>query len=89
MAKLRKKLVKSNGFWKNNAVQPEIKARPERTRVYFLGVATKVINISYFTRNGKFLQGTYFPIYKISNIIQKELNSVILFYIKSVIVYSN
>ena len=79
MAKLRKKLVKSNGFWKNNAVQPEIKARPERTRVYFLGVATKVINISYFTRNGKFLQGTYFPFYKISNKIQKELNSVILF----------
>ena len=45
--------------------------------------------IGYFPKKGKILQGTYFPFYKISNKIQKELNSVILFYIYSVIVYSN
>ena len=35
--------------------------------------------IGYFPKKGKFLQGTYFPIYKISNIIQKEFNSVNFF----------
>jgi hypothetical protein len=34
MAKLRKKVVKNNGFWKINAIQPEIKARREKTRKF-------------------------------------------------------
>ena len=34
MAKLRKKLVKSNGFWKINAIRPKIKAKRGRTRKY-------------------------------------------------------
>ena len=37
MAKLRKKLVKNNGFWKINAIRPEIKARRGRTRKFNLG----------------------------------------------------
>ena len=38
MAKLRKKLVKNNGFWKINAIRPEIKARRGRTRKYNWGL---------------------------------------------------
>ena len=33
-AKLRKKLVKNNGFWKINAIWPKIKAKLGRTRKY-------------------------------------------------------
>ena len=33
-AKLRKKLVKSNGFWRINAIRPKIKAKLGRTRKY-------------------------------------------------------
>jgi hypothetical protein len=36
VAKLRKKLVKNNGFWKINAIQPKIKARRGRMRKYNL-----------------------------------------------------
>ena len=32
MAKLQKKLVKNNGFWKINAIRPKIKAKRGRTR---------------------------------------------------------
>ena len=32
MAKLRKKVVIGNGFWKINAIQPEIKARRGKMR---------------------------------------------------------
>ena len=32
MAKLRKKLVKNNGFWRINAIRPKIKAKRGRTR---------------------------------------------------------
>ena len=31
-AKIRKKLVKSNGFWKINAIRPKIKAKRGKTR---------------------------------------------------------
>ena len=31
-AKLQKKLVKNNGFWKINAIRPKIKAKRGRTR---------------------------------------------------------
>ena len=31
-AKLRKKLVKNNGFWRINAIRPKIKAKRGRTR---------------------------------------------------------
>ena len=41
-AKLRKKLVKSNGFWKINAIRPEIKARRGRMRKYNLGLNAKL-----------------------------------------------
>jgi hypothetical protein len=34
MAKLRKKLVKSNGFWRINAIRPVIKARRGKTRKF-------------------------------------------------------
>ena len=34
IAKLRKKLVKNNGFWKINAIRPKIKAKQGRTRKY-------------------------------------------------------
>ena len=37
MAKLRKKLVKNNGFWKINAIRPEIKARRGRMRKFNFG----------------------------------------------------
>jgi len=84
-----KKLFLATDFGRLTLFSPKIGASLRRTRIYFLGVATKVINIGYFTRNGKFLQGTYFPFYKISNKIQKELNSVILFYKYSVVVCSN
>jgi len=30
-AKIRKKLVKNNGFWKINAIRPKIKAKRGRT----------------------------------------------------------
>ena len=33
-AKLRKKLVKNNGFWRINAIQPKIKAKRGRMRKY-------------------------------------------------------
>jgi len=33
-AKLRKKLVKNNGFWRINAIRPKIKAKRGRTRKY-------------------------------------------------------
>ena len=33
-AKLRKKLVKSNGFWKINAIRPKMKAKRRRMRKY-------------------------------------------------------
>ena len=36
-AKLRKKLVKNNGFGKINAIRPKIKARRGRTRKFELG----------------------------------------------------
>ena len=36
-AKLRKKVVIGNGFWKINAIRPEIKARRGRTRKFNLG----------------------------------------------------
>ena len=36
-AKLQKKLVKNNGFWKINAIRPEIKARRGRTGKFNLG----------------------------------------------------
>ena len=32
MAKLRKKLVKNNGFWRINAIRPKIKAKLGRMR---------------------------------------------------------
>ena len=32
MAKLRKKLVKNNGFWRINAIRPKIKAKRGRMR---------------------------------------------------------
>ena len=34
MAKLRKKLVKNNGFWKINAIRPKTKIKLKRTRKY-------------------------------------------------------
>ena len=34
MAKLRKKLVKNNGFWRINAIRPKIKAKQGRMRKY-------------------------------------------------------
>ena len=34
MAKIQKKLVKNNGFWKINAIRPKIKAKQGRTRKY-------------------------------------------------------
>ena len=37
MAKLLKKVVKNNGFWKINAIQPEIKAIKGKTRKFNLG----------------------------------------------------
>ena len=37
MAKLRKKLVKNNGFWKINAIRPKIKVRRGRMKKYNLG----------------------------------------------------
>ena len=37
-AELRKKLVKNNGFWRINAIRPEIKARRGRMRKYNLGL---------------------------------------------------
>jgi len=39
MAKLLKKVVKNNGFWKINAIQPEIKA--ERGRMNILKLIKK------------------------------------------------
>jgi hypothetical protein len=33
-AKIRKKLVKNNGFWKINAIRPKIKAKRGRTRKF-------------------------------------------------------
>ena len=33
-AKIRKKLVKNNGFWRINAIRPKIKAKRGRTRKY-------------------------------------------------------
>jgi hypothetical protein len=36
-AKLRKKVVKNNGFWKINAIRPEIKAKEGRTGKFYLG----------------------------------------------------
>ena len=41
MAKLQKKVVKNNGFWKINAIRPEIKARRGRTRKFILGQKAK------------------------------------------------
>ena len=38
MAKLRKKLVKNNGFWKINAFRPEIKAKRGRTGKFKSGL---------------------------------------------------
>jgi hypothetical protein len=37
-AKLRKKVVKNNGFWKINAIRPEIKARRGRTGKFKFGL---------------------------------------------------
>ena len=36
-AKLRKKLVKSNGFWRINAIRPKIKAERGRMKNFNLG----------------------------------------------------
>ena len=33
-AKLRKKLVKNNGFWRNNAIRPKIKVKRGKMRKY-------------------------------------------------------
>ncbi len=33
-AKLRKKVVKNNGFWRINAIRPKIKAKRGRMRKY-------------------------------------------------------
>jgi hypothetical protein len=41
-AKLRKKLVKNNGFWKINAIRPKIKAKRGRTRIYENGDNAKM-----------------------------------------------
>ena len=38
MAKLRKKSVKNNGFWKINAIRPEIKGIRERTGKFKYGL---------------------------------------------------
>jgi len=35
VAKLRKKLVKNNGFWKINAIRPKIKAKRGRINSFF------------------------------------------------------
>ena len=37
-AKLRKKVVKNNGFWKINAIRPEIKARWGKTGKFKFGL---------------------------------------------------
>jgi len=37
LAKLQKKVVIGNGFWKINAIQPEIKARRGRMKKFELG----------------------------------------------------
>jgi len=34
VAKIRKKVVKNNGFWKINAIRPKIKAKRGRTKRY-------------------------------------------------------
>ena len=36
-AKIRKKVVKNNGFWKINAIRPKIKAIKGKTRKFNLG----------------------------------------------------
>ena len=38
LAKLRKKVVIGNGFWKINAIRPEIKARRGRMKKFNLGL---------------------------------------------------
>jgi hypothetical protein len=40
-AKLRKKVVIGNGFWKINAIRPEIKARRGRMKKFNMGQKAK------------------------------------------------
>jgi hypothetical protein len=42
MAKLRKKLVKNNGFWRINAIRPKIKVKRRRIRKFKNGDYAKL-----------------------------------------------